>query len=152
MATMAAARVEIPSAKLIAPRWHTALLVALFLGIAVSGAFFQRHERSEPGMLQNHRQLVPLYLSLIAMEWGLFVYVWRGGLRRTGTKLSEVIGGKWGSAKEVSVDCGLALALWAGWRLIEMSWDRWWGLGRRPPSRLFYRSAPWRFYCGLAFP
>jgi membrane protease YdiL (CAAX protease family) len=137
MATMAAARVEIPSAKLIAPRWHTALLVALFLGMAISGAFFQRHARSEPGMLQHHRQLVPLYLSLIAMEWGLFVYVWRGGLRRTGTKLSEVIGGKWGSAKEVGADCGLALALWAGWRLIEMSWNRGWGPGQAASIQTF---------------
>src|ERR1700758_2592546 len=60
--------------------------------------FFQRHARSEPGMLQQHPRVVPLYVSLMAMEWGLFVWVWRGGLRKTGTKLRELIGGKWASA------------------------------------------------------
>jgi hypothetical protein len=33
--------------KLVAPRWHTALLIALFLGLTLAGAFFQRAERSE---------------------------------------------------------------------------------------------------------
>ncbi len=129
MATIALTRIASPIPKLIAPRWHTALLIALFLGLAVSGAFFQRHARSEPGMLQHHPQMVPIYLSLMAMEWGLVLYVWRGGLRRTGTQLSEVIGGKWTNAKDVLVDCGLALGLSATWKLAEMAWNRWLGAG-----------------------
>ena len=122
MATMALTRMEVPVAKLIAPWWHTALRAGLFLGMAVSVAFFQRLAHSKPGMLQEHPQVVPMYLSLIAMEWGEFVWVWRGGLRRTGTRLSEVIEGKWASAKDVLMDCGLALGLWAGWTVIEMVW------------------------------
>ena len=96
MATIAAPRIESSTSKLIAPLWHTALLIALFLGMALIGALFQRHARSDPGMLQQHPQVVPLYLSLMAMEWGLFVWVWRGGLRKTGTKVRELIGGKMG--------------------------------------------------------
>ena len=129
MATSAAARIESPSPKFIAPWWHTVLLIALFLGIAVGGAFFQRQARSQPGMLGQHPRLVPLYFSLIALEWGLFVYVWRGGLRRTGTKLNELIGGKWTNAKDVLLDCGLALGLWAVWKLVETAWNRWLGPG-----------------------
>jgi hypothetical protein len=71
---IAAARVEAPSSKLIAPWGHTASIAALFLGTAVSGAFFQRHAQSAPGMLHRHPQVVLLYLSLIAMEWGLVVW------------------------------------------------------------------------------
>lgn len=127
MAAIAAPRTECPSPKPIAPWWHTALLVALFLGIAMSGAFFQRQAHSEPRMLQQHPNVVPLYLSATAMEWGLFVYVWRGGLRRTGTKLSELIGGRWASAKDVLVDIGLALGLWSTWTLVEIAWNRWRG-------------------------
>ena len=41
------------SPKLIAPRWHTVLLVALFLALALSGALFQREARSQPGGLQQ---------------------------------------------------------------------------------------------------
>jgi membrane protease YdiL (CAAX protease family) len=128
MAAIAAPRIESPSPKLIAPWWHTALLVALFLGLALSGAFFQRQARSEAGGLQQHPHLVPLYLSLIAMEWGLVYYVWKG-LQRTGTKLSELIGGKWASIKDVLADAGLALGLWSTWKLAETAWDRWLGIG-----------------------
>jgi uncharacterized protein len=129
MASMAVAKLEFPNPRWIAPRWHTALLVAFFLGLAVGGAFFQRHFRSQPGMLEGHSGLVPLYLSLIAMEWGLFLWIWRGGLRRTRTTLTALIGGEWASAKDVLADCGLALGLWAVWTLVDAAWNRWFGAG-----------------------
>jgi membrane protease YdiL (CAAX protease family) len=137
MATIAAPGIESSNPKLIAPWRHTALLTALFLGLAVGGAFFQRHARSEPGMLQQHPHVVPLYVSLIAMEWGLFVWVWRGGLRKTGTKLRELIGGNWASAKDVLVDCGLALGLWAGWTLAELAWNRVFGVGHAASIQIY---------------
>ena len=136
MATIVGPRIESPRSKLIAPSQHTALMVALFLGLAVGGAFFQRHAHSAPGMLQ-HPQVLSLYLSLIAMEWGLFVWVWRGGLRRTGTKLSELIGGSWTSAKDILVDCGLALGLWAVWTLAERAWNRGFGVGHAASIQTF---------------
>jgi uncharacterized protein len=129
MSTTAMPSTELPNPEHVAPWGHTALLVAIFLGMAVSGAFFQRRARLEPAMLQAHPHVVPLYLSLIAMEWGLFAYVWRGGLRKTGMKLSEVIGGRWASAKDVLIDAGLALSLWGAWTLFERAWDRWLGRG-----------------------
>ena len=92
-----------PNPKPVAPARHTALLAALFLGFAVSGALFQRHAQSTPGMMQAHPNVIPLYLSLIAMEWGLFLYVWKSGLDRTGTKVSEIIGGRWSSRKMCSL-------------------------------------------------
>jgi uncharacterized protein len=113
--------------KLVAPRWHTGLLVALFLALTLSGALFQREARSQPGTLLQRPHLVPLYLSLIAMEWGLFYYVWKGGLRRTGTKLRELIGGRWRSPKDVAVDASLAIGLWTGWTIVEKAWDHWFG-------------------------
>jgi membrane protease YdiL (CAAX protease family) len=137
MATIAAPGIESLNSKPIAPWWHTALLVALFLATAAGGAFFQRHARSEAGILQQHPQVVPLYLSLMAMEWGLFVWVWRGGLRRTGTKLSDLIGGRWESTKDVLLDCGLALGLWAVWTLVEMGWNRWLGPGHAASIQTF---------------
>lgn len=113
--------------KLVAPRWHTWLLVALFLALALGGALFQREARSQPGRLLQHPNVVPLYLSLIAMEWGLFFYVWKGGLRRTGASLRELIGGRWRSPKDVAVDASLALGLWTVWMIVDKGWDRWFG-------------------------
>jgi membrane protease YdiL (CAAX protease family) len=128
MATIALPGIKSAGPKRVAPGWHTALLIALFLALTLGGAFFQRHSREEPGMLQQHPQVVPLYVSLIAMEWGLFYYVGKG-LRRTGTKLSELIGGRWASAQDVVVDLGLAIGMWLVWMLVQMGWDRWMGPG-----------------------
>jgi hypothetical protein len=105
---------EFSGPKLVAPRWHTALLVALFLGLTLAGAFFQRAADSQPARLLARPNLVRLYLSLIsliAMEWGLVLYVGRTGLRRSGTKLRELIGGRWQSPKDLVVDADLALGI-----------------------------------------
>lgn len=112
--------------KLVAPRWHTVLLVALFLALTLSGALFQKEAHSQPGGLPQHPHVLPLYLSLIAMEWGLLLYV-RKGCLRSGTKLRELIGGRWRSPGDVAVDASLALGLWTVWMIVEKGWDRWFG-------------------------
>ena len=121
-------RIESSSPKPVAPRWHTVALIALFLGLALSGALAQRQARAQSGsLLQQHPNAVQLYLSLIVMEWGLFFYVWKGGLRRSGTTLRELIGGRWRTPKEVAVDASLGLGLWAVWTIAEKGWDHWFG-------------------------
>ena len=115
------------SPKLVAPRLHTVLFVALFLTLTLGGAFFQREARSQPGRTLPHPNVVPLYLSLIAMEWGLFFYVWKGGLRRSGTPLHDLIGGRWQSLRDVAIDATLALGLWTVWMIVEKGWEHWLG-------------------------
>ena len=112
--------------KPLAPRWHTAVLAGIFLALAVSGALFQRGAPAPPGARQS---TVPLYVSLIVVEWGLVLFVWRGGRRFSGTTLHDWIGGNWGNAKGVFVDAGLALGLWCTWKLLEMSWEHFLGPG-----------------------
>src|SRR5260370_38719980 len=128
MATIAVVpAIKSSSPELVAPRWHTVLFVALFLALTVGGAFFQREARSQPGRMLQHPNVVPLYLSLIAMEWGLFFYVWKAGLRRTGTKLRDLIGGRWQSLTGVAIDATLALGLWTVWMMVEKGRQRWLG-------------------------
>src|ERR1700683_3630494 len=110
---------------MVAPRWHTALLVGLFVALALAGAVFQRAAKAQPGTLTEHPNLLPTYLALIVMEWGLFLYVWKGGLRRTGTRLRDLIGGRWRSPADVAVDAGLAAGLWIVWPLLDKGMDRW---------------------------
>jgi uncharacterized protein len=124
MATLALERETPLGAKPIAPWWHTALLVALFLGIALAGGLLQ--QRAAPsGALPRPSRPLALYVSMIAMQWGLVYYVWKGGLRRTGVTLRELIGGRWGSARRVALDAGLALGTWAAWSAFTLAWDRW---------------------------
>src|ERR1700694_10118 len=128
MATMAVVPgIQSSTPKLVAPRWHTVLLVVWFLAGTLSGALCQREARVQPGRLLDHPHVLPLYFSLIAMEWGLFLYVWKGGLRRSGTTLRELIGGRWRRPKDVAVDASLALGLWTTWMIVEKGWNRWFG-------------------------
>jgi membrane protease YdiL (CAAX protease family) len=124
MATLALERETPLGVKPIAPWWHTTLLAALFLGIALAGALLQ--QRAAPsGALPRPSQPAALYLSMIAMQWGLILYVWKGGLRRTGVTLRELIGGRWRSARSVVLDVALALGTWAVWSAFSLAWDRW---------------------------
>ena len=77
--------------KLGAPVWHTVVLILIFLTITVAGAFYQRRVATQPrapqpSVSQPHPRVAPLYLSLIAAEWGLVYYIWAGGLKQTGTR------------------------------------------------------------------
>ncbi len=80
-----------PGPKLIAPLWHTVLLVCIFLGLTIAGALFQRRAQSTPGVLQEHPNVVPLYLSVIAAEWLLVYGVW-AGIRKRGLGLRDLVG------------------------------------------------------------
>ena len=113
----------------VAPVWHTIVLAAFFLGLAAAGAVFQRAATLHPGVAQRPPQVLPLYISLIVGEWGLVLYVWRGGLRRRGTALRDVIGGRWGSARDVVLDVAVAVGLWGGAMLLLAGLDRLLGAG-----------------------
>jgi uncharacterized protein len=128
MTTIVTTRVDLQNPKLIAPLWHTGLLVVIFAALALCGALFQHRASVDPGMLQQHPSVVPLYLSLIAMEWGLFLYV-RKGLLLTGFSMRELLGGRWASLRDIVVDLILAAAIWGLWTLILLTWNRWLGPG-----------------------
>ncbi|MFI5167004.1 MAG: type II CAAX prenyl endopeptidase Rce1 family protein [Thermoanaerobaculales bacterium] len=108
----------------IAPWWHTVLLVGLFLLITAAGAVFQHHVQTAPGTSHEHPHLAPLYLSLIAMEWGLVLYV-RKGLWRRGVLLHDLIGRRWASWRDIVRDLILAFGFWSLWSLGGAAWQRW---------------------------
>src|SRR6202046_793561 len=90
---MAATSVGTPPAddrKLLAPLWHTALLV-LFV---VSYSLLQVHFSARTETLQL-KSRVPLYLFAIFFELILLAYVWFLGVRRSGLRFAAVIGGRW---------------------------------------------------------
>ena len=105
--------------RLIAPLWHTGLLVAILFAIAAYGAYAQATSRGAHQLVEHRASAIPLYLSLIAAEWGLFRFVVMGGLRRTGTPLRDLLGERWRSWRDVARDLALALAAWALWRALE---------------------------------
>ncbi len=128
MVTAASIPSPAPGRKLIAPVWHTVMLVGIFLGVTIAGGLFQRYAQSAPGVLQQHPSVVPLYLSVIAVEWLLVYGVW-AGIHVRGVRLRDLIGGRWKSARDVLMDVVLAIVVWALWIGIQV------GVSRMVPSR-----------------
>ncbi len=112
-----------PGRKLIAPVWHTVMLVSIFLGVTVGGAVFQQHAQSTPGVLQQHQNVVPIYLSVIAVEWLLVYGVW-AGIRIRGVRLRNLIGGRWKSTRDILIDLILAAVVWILWIGIQVGVSR----------------------------
>lgn len=94
--------------KLVAPLWHTTVLIIAILGLS----YLQARQQLSPAPVQLNSRL-PLYVGTILFELTLFLYVWMFGLRRTRTPLRELIGGRWSSLTDVARDVGAAIAFWA---------------------------------------
>jgi membrane protease YdiL (CAAX protease family) len=101
-------------AALVAPLWHTALLIVILVALVVGGASLQSHATPGDAVAPQHTGNVALYVSLIVAEWGLVYFIW-GGLRRRGTRLRDLIGGRWDSGKAVLLDVVIALGFWIVW-------------------------------------
>ncbi len=130
------------------PLGHTVAVVVLFVALAIAGGLFQKHARSEPAALGGHPSVVPLYLSLIASEWALVYWVWKGGLQRTGTKLRDLVGGVWNSGRRIATDLLLACGLWLLWLGVLRVWQIYSGTSHAASVNVFlprgvYEAALW---------
>jgi hypothetical protein len=84
--------------KLVAPIWHTAILLATLAGLAVWSA--RQH-----GLLAGQSRAAS-YVVTIACEWLLFALAaW--GIRMSGISISSVIGGRWSTPKLFLRDLGI---------------------------------------------
>ncbi len=97
----------------IASAGHTLGLVLINVGIAVWGIAGQMRSTGGSGLAAEHHGVVPLYLSLITMEWALLYYVWQGV--RKNVTLFALVGGRWSSLRDVVTDFGIALPFWVVW-------------------------------------
>jgi CAAX protease family protein len=113
---MTTATLPVPDSgrKLIASPRHMVGLLLIQLGFAAVGAYLQSRPSGGPNLAPEHSGIVPLYISMIALEWGLVWYVW-GGIRDKGHRLLDLVGGRWNSWKNVAVDLAIAAPFWVLW-------------------------------------
>jgi len=90
--------------KLIAPWWHTALLLLLVVATSVIGSL-----RSVKGSVGSHH--LANYGVTIAWEWALAGIAW-WGLRLGKTSMREVLGERRRGAQEFFLDLAIASAFW----------------------------------------
>jgi len=125
-ATPAAPQIAHPrnasSIEQVAPMWHTAVFAGIFFVLAIGGAVLQSHAKAHPQSFGQTRQMVPLYLSLIAMEYGLFAFV-KGGIARRGVSVRDILGGDWSTPRRVATDIAMGLGFWVLWMGVLAAWN-----------------------------
>ena len=90
-----------PARGLLAPLWHTGIVLFILLGASLGG-----WRGVHP--LGVHK--VPQYLWTMSWEWLLTAFVYLGVRKRM--KLRELIGGRWANAEDVLIDLVVASAFW----------------------------------------
>lgn len=91
---------------LVAPAWHTALLIALLLAVAFTGLAMVGHP-APPS--QPAPRWLGVYLPLLVVHLGLSLYVCRLGLPRS--IFSTLLGARWHSLRGALADVALASLL-----------------------------------------
>jgi hypothetical protein len=139
MSTAAMPQTLSTKAEPVAPWFHTFILAFVFMGLTAAGAIFQRQASAHP--LSAGSSHIVLYLSLIAMEYGLFRYV-NAGLSRRGVTMKSLIGGSWNSLRDVLRDAGLSLGMWAIWFGVEKLWGHVFGISHAVSIQTFLPRKP----------
>jgi membrane protease YdiL (CAAX protease family) len=106
----------------LAPRWHTALLVALYLSVAVVGSLLPDGGAAASALPGGHGRVVARYLPLLLVQWGTLLYVARVGRPRSA--LRALLGAPWSTPRRAAADLALAAAAWAAIRATELAWAR----------------------------
>jgi uncharacterized protein len=104
---------------LIAPIWHTFLLIFILAIFVALGVHWQNGPTSTQDLVQKHQSSLPLYLSLIAGEWLLVYLVWSGLKHGNKIKVKDLIEGKWNNWKKILFDIGLGVSFWIVWIGVE---------------------------------
>ncbi|HEY6971406.1 MAG TPA: CPBP family intramembrane glutamic endopeptidase [Candidatus Angelobacter sp.] len=100
--------------RLIAPVWHTILLLVFLAIPLIAGLILQNRETASNQIFASHSMvMLRFYLPVLVSEWLLVLYIW-AGLRRCGMTIKALIGGRWKSFRDVAVDLGLAVGIWIG--------------------------------------
>jgi len=89
---------------LIAPWWHTALLI----GILVAASAGQSQTL---GQTVARFGRLPLYISTMFLEWTLVGFIWMA-IKRRGIAVRQLVGGKWSTVEDFLMDLAIAGGFW----------------------------------------
>lgn len=100
-----------PEKRLLAPVWHTILIVVIMLGNSYFTAKFMASQRTGGHSAAKAGPPTMDYLLTIALELFLLLLVWVGVKLKKRT-LRELIGGKWSTPEDFLIDVGVAFGFW----------------------------------------
>jgi uncharacterized protein len=91
-----------PPSRLLAPWWHTAILVIVLLTASLNG--------TRIALPTNGGGRLSLYLWTISFEWVLVGFVWLGTRKRI--RMRDLIGGRWAKLEDFFLDIVYAGVFW----------------------------------------
>lgn len=91
-----------PRLFLLAPWWHTAILVIVLLTVSINGT------RASQPVVGEHK--LGQYLWTMGLEWSLVAYIWIGIRKRV--SLGELVGGRWAKPEDFFLDVVYAAVFW----------------------------------------
>ncbi len=106
-----------PEKRLLAPAWHTLVLVTLMLINSFFTASYMSRAVSHAASGGPRNMRLLQYGLTIAFELFLLFLVWVG-LRLKRTKLRDLIGGRWNTPEDFLLDIAIALGFWFASALI----------------------------------
>lgn len=92
--------------KLLAPVWHTIFMIVLMLGYSAFSAWIASHAIAKSASVTETGRMLQ-YAATVALEFFLLFLVWIG-LRLNGTKIRDLIGGRWDSFEDFLLDVAIA--------------------------------------------
>jgi len=131
-----------PESRLIAPLWHTGLLLLVILALTLIGFYSQKHALTAAPTTSNSKIL--LYLSVIALQYGLLRLVTLG-LRRYGNTLNSVIGGQRTDLRSIILNIVIGITFWAVCAVLLMCLKNWIGGGDTPVRGVLPNNIPQGF-------
>lgn len=108
---------EQPSKKLLAPIWHTVMIIAIVLTNSFFTARITGKINPHDVTAVTEKGRILQYAFTIGIELFLLGLVWIG-LRISGTRLRELIGGRWPNAEAFFIDVLIAAGFWVAAAII----------------------------------
>ncbi len=87
---------------LLAPWWHTAILVIVLLTVSINGT------RASQPVVGEHK--LAQYIWTMGLEWMLVGYIWLGVRQRI--RMRDLIGGRWATLEDFFLDIVYAGVFW----------------------------------------
>ena len=94
-----------PKNQLIAPVWHTIVIVGFLLLNSYGG------RPSQHLIAVNARERLFLYALTFVVQLAVVLFIWFG-ISRKGLKMRELIGGRWAKPIDFLIDVGVAALFW----------------------------------------
>jgi membrane protease YdiL (CAAX protease family) len=105
------------SDKMIAPWWHTVIVLMVFAAAIVSSVDSIGTSTGGPA---DHGG-IPLYVSIICFEWVMFGITWVGTRRRV--TLRELMGARWSGRRAFVRNVLITIAFWVVWEGTDKAMD-----------------------------